>query len=288
MYSYKMMNGGEYVIHNASGCSLPYHSKASKYKDVPDWKRDVFSTWIKRFSNSQRRKIKQVPITQDNITMEDFMKAKRALEKANVPGDIWVTFDTINTPNMFQFAPLPKAVPVSPPTKKSWNEFEECCKYQEGKTPMRYNETNAYASVSAPKSDISTQREYLLNRLENAFYSKDSELEKFFNLHIDNSPKNFQELIDAIKGGKYTIDKKAQQALDNAKEDDEQWYSGPLYGFVWEGLQADYDGYHAARDAKKKQKTVATDVIMTGDAAAGLAALQAFEAWMPTVETKAN
>jgi hypothetical protein len=194
-------------------------------------------------------------------------------------------------PTLISFAPLPKAVPQPPyPVKCKVG----CEIKQEGKTPMRYNETNAYASVSAPKSDIAVQREYLLARLNDAWYPKERQLEQFFNLYADNTPKTYKDMIDAIKNGKYTIDKKIEKNLETHLEDTEddefggELYWGPLYGIIWDGPKIDRDGYNKAREAARVEKTKANDIIMTGDGTAGLAALQAFEAWMPTAETKAN
>lgn len=208
--------------------------------------------------------------------MEDFMKAKKALEATNklVTGGLHL-----------KFAPLPKAVPcVEVPFGSLPGEYIK----KEGKTPMRYNETNAYASVSAPKSDIAIQRDFLLSQLADAWYPKDRELENFFNLHVDNTPKTYKEMIDAIKNDKFKIDPKAKKIIEAEADDEDEelpcGYWGPMYGIIWDGPVADREGYHKARDEARKQKTAAERIIMTSDGAAGLAALQAFEAWLPTSE----
>lgn len=184
----------------------------------------------------------------------------------------------------------PKAVPSSPKINgfvadTIW--MDEICIKQEGTNPMRYNDNYASASatVATAESDTSVQRSYLLKRLSNAEYSKRDELQKLFNLYVDNTPKNYKDLIAIITAGTYTIDKKIEQQVS---DDDFENYTGPLYGIIWPGPVADWDGFHAASLEQTKQTTAARDVIMTSDAAAGLTALQAFEAWLPAPTATAN
>lgn len=159
------------------------------------------------------------------------------------------------------------------------------CVKEEGKTPMRYNDNYASASaiVSTAKSDMATSRDYFLNRLAAAEYPKDAELVKMFNLNVDNSPKNYKQLIDAIKGGKYTINKQVEKAFEASEEDGKDIYWGATHGIIWDGPQADYEGYEKASEEKSKQETIARDAIMAAATAGDMkAAVEAFEAWMPT------
>lgn len=200
--------------------------------------------------------------------------------------------------SMCNLAPLPKAVPTACPPDHCHPTVCDCwntqgptlsdilgTSKQEGKTPMRYNDNyaSASASVQAPQSDIAIQRDYLLSRLAKAKYPKEVELEKTFNLYVDNTPTNYQELIAAIKGGTYTIDPKI--AAKFAADPDDYRYSGSMYGIVWDGPQPDRKGYDAALAALALQQVAARDTIMVSEVAAGLAALQAFEAWLPTTAT---
>ena len=181
---------------------------------------------------------------------------------------------------LIQFAPLPKAVPCE---VMGDCPDSPCVKIKkEGKTPMRYNDNYAHASVTAPKSDAAVQREYLLERLDSAYYPKVSSFETLFNLYVDNSPKTYKQLIDAIKNGKYTIDPKVEKRLAAAEEENgaRYWHS-MIQGIIWDGPQPDQKGYEKALEDLRLESTKARDIIMTGDAAAGLAALQAFEAWTP-------
>lgn len=182
-----------------------------------------------------------------------------------------------------ELAPLPVAVPVCQAKPASW-WIDDCIK-EEGKTLMCYNDNYASASanVTTVQSDTATQRDYLLSRLAKADYPKHQELANLFNLYVDNTPKTYKELIDIIKNDKFTIDKKVEKALELNEEtsDEERWYWGPTHGIIWAGVQPDRDGYNTAEKEKGKQFTAARDIIMTGDAAAGLKALQDFEAWLP-------
>jgi hypothetical protein len=180
----------------------------------------------------------------------------------------------------FCLAPLPKAVPACVFTQQYYKE--------EGKTPMRYNDNYASANayVASPQSDVATQRDFLLKELDLADYPKQKELQKLFNLNVDNTPKTYKEVIDIIKAGTYTIDPKIAKKVDafdlsdNGNDLDDYHY-GPMYGIVWPGPVSDWDGYHTAEKEKSKQYSAAKRIIMTGDAAAGLKALQDFEAWLP-------
>jgi hypothetical protein len=217
----------------------------------------------------------------DFITREDFMKAKKALQA-----------------NHFCLAPLSKTVPTPEyqPGCECWNTQGPTlgdilgCTKQEGKTPMRYNDNYASASatVAAQPSDTAVTRDYLLTRLAKADYPKEQALSKLFNLNAYNIPKTYQQMIDIIKAGTYTIDSKiaANLAASEANDDgDDGWYWGAMYGIVWPGPQPDKKGYAAAIEQKRTQYTAAKDTIMVGSAVEGLAALQAFEAWLPTPAT---
>lgn len=163
---------------------------------------------------------------------------------------------------------------------------------EEGK-PMRYNDNCASVNIVASdtKSEAATQREYLLDRLSGICnWRRDQKLMDIFNLHTDNSPKTYKEMIDMIKNGKYTLDKKLTDRVDaNVADDDFDacWFS-PWYGIIWDGPQPDHKGYNAAIAESNKLYTATKDTIMSGVYADGLKALQDFEAWLPTPGTPAN
>lgn len=190
--------------------------------------------------------------------------------------------------NGFQIglAPLSCTTQAAP-----WPEKSRLCEMlceikKEGKTPMKnYNDSYACASVSTAKSDTAVTRDYLLNRLDKASYPKRQDFEKLFNLGVDNQPNTFVKLIEAIKGGKYTVDPKVEKTLAASEANGERWYGGAFHGIIWDGPKEDYEGYGKAVEEMNNLQVKTRDQIMVKDGEAGLAALEAFEAWTPTVAT---
>lgn len=169
---------------------------------------------------------------------------------------------------------------------------------EEGNNPMITNHTTATANVTQ-KTDLQTQREYLLGRwkdVNNSFSygTVNSKMTDAFHLNADSTPKTSKELFDGITSGKYTLDAKrvALQEISAAKgpfyDEDEEFVHGPLYALNFGGLSPDSLGYEtAANDFRNKLKLL-KDQIMTGDPAASATALQALEAWTPPAAALAN
>lgn len=179
----------------------------------------------------------------------------------------------------FKLAPLPQceAVPCTQPANKPW-PCKSMKKEQQGNTPM------AYCNSTTPaKSDAQVQRDYLTGRLREVRYIVSDGLINMFNLHVNQQPKTYKELIDWIKNDKFTLDTKRTAKID-AFVGDGDWYGSYFDGIIFtgSGKPKDYDGYTAATVEMDKAYTAAMDVIVTGDAAAGLAALQKFEAFVPS------
>lgn len=233
----------------------------------------------KYFGETKREEIREgwnkYKMAKQDLSMNDFNKACKALQAANVPGHSFISI-------------LPKATCPCGEVPFGYFPCEEMKK--EGKTPMKnYNDSYACASVSTAKSDTAVTRDYLLNRLENARYPKERGFTDTFNLYVDNFPKTYKELIDVIKNGKYTIDSKIEKQLAAVEADpSDSWYAGAFAGFIWDGPKADRPGYDQAVKDLKDRQIKARDTIMVKDADAGLAALEAFEAWTPTVATTVN
>jgi predicted nucleic acid-binding protein len=175
--------------------------------------------------------------------------------------------------------------PTAQPTPV-WNTpMPGCCSKEEGKTPMRYNDNYAHASVTAPQSDTAVTRDYLNGRLVQAFGLKEREFHTIFNLYVDNTPKTYKEMIDAIKNDKFKIDPKVERRLADAEDDKDEdsfRFYGPMSGIIWDGPQPDRKGYEAACTEMDKQYRKANDAVMVKSAEDGLAAIEAFEAWLPT------
>ena len=131
--------------------------------------------------------------------------------------------------------------------------------------------------------------DYLSRRVESTFYGLHSELADTFNLYKDNKPKTYKELIAAIKGDKFKLDAKRTKRIDeyfsDGDEDEDCFYSfrGSLDGIIWDGPQPDRKGYDKAIEDLSKAKTDTMDTIrVITDEEKRLAALKAFEAWVPS------
>lgn len=154
--------------------------------------------------------------------------------------------------------------PVSAPC------WPKACKKEEKEDTMTYNETEA-------------NRKYLNNRLYESKYVKRNELVKQFNIDASAQPGNYKQLIDAIKNGNYTLNTKRTAVIDAVIAEGDNYYGSPFDGITWTYLGLpDFAGYSTAEKAMEKAYTTAKDTINTGDAVAGLAALQAFEAFVYT------
>jgi len=177
-------------------------------------------------------------------------------------------------------------------------------KKEEGKNPMRYDAVTVAPSIQidapAPVSEVTTQREYLNKRLHAVYRSFDFgdkfyELRKFFNIGIQTGPKNYRELIAAIKADEFTIDKKVEKRLDRMVEDresddyndfDDDFCFSPMEGINFTKFpESDWNGHRKAVEEMNKVYQDTKDTIAISDPKDGLAALKAFEAWWPTKAT---
>lgn len=126
-------------------------------------------------------------------------------------------------------------------------------------------------------------RDYLLRRLEAVGYALERKLPDQFNLYVNNTPKTYKELIDAIKNDKFKLNKHIAERLEDIDdgEDDEDYLCGPFDGIIWDGPQPDRKGRDAAYKSLCAAKTAAKDIIMTSDPKDAVEALKALEAWVP-------
>lgn len=122
-----------------------------------------------------------------------------------------------------------------------------------------------------------TRISYLTQRLEDIEYKKLNELEKTFNLYDDPTPLNGKELVDRILAGKYILPEKAPERFYGYAQDQLTWRDP--------SKKRDTDGYRKAHDDLMNARIAAEDVVVIGTPADGLAAVQAFEKWTPTVNT---
>lgn len=136
---------------------------------------------------------------------------------------------------------------------------------QEGKTPMN------------------TERDYLNRRLRDVNLDLTDGLRKQFLVDEYLGPRTYKELIAWVTGGQYTLDAKKTAYIDETVAT-ESWFIDPMSGITWTGRGVeDRPNYNLASAARKKAYQAAQDIVNTGDAAAGLAALNEFAAFTYTV-----
>lgn len=137
--------------------------------------------------------------------------------------------------------------------------------------------TGAVASiqVAADRSD-ENKRQHLIQQLRQSKWMKRYQAEKFFNLHVDNSPKNFRELLAAIKDGKFSIDEKRAAKIDAKILNGEPTY-GALDGIIWDGPQKDCEGYEKFSTYLDDEYQKANDEIIVLPLEKGLEALRRFQ-----------
>lgn len=152
---------------------------------------------------------------------------------------------------------------------------------------MRYENNVASVTVAERPSEASEQRRHLLKRLQDTANNKmyDGQLDVFFNINSAGVPDTYQQMIDAIKGGKFTLDPKKTKKVDEAAEEQDTWSLrdyGPFYGIVFTDFPGpDFGGREAARKKISDKYQEVKDNIIILSPADGLAALREFEAWWP-------
>jgi len=185
--------------------------------------------------------------------------------------------------------PMPKC---APPISNSFSTIlgmtasvmvvDECTQAAPCKLNWAKNNNKEDTMTCTTYNEIEATRKYLASRLQDARYVVREALSKQFNLNKPNRPVDYKTLIDAIKNGQYTLDEKRTSQIDGFVADDD-WYGDALDGIKWTlPNMPDRDGYKLADEAASKAYTAAKDIIFTGDAAAGLKALQDFEGFTYT------
>lgn len=156
--------------------------------------------------------------------------------------------------------------------------------------------TTATANVTQ-KTDLQTQREYLLGRwgeisrdYDRHYGTLAAKMRTAFGIDVHGErPKTAKELFDGITSGKYKLDAKKVALQDVAVaqghgfENDEEYVSPDdfTYAIDFGDPTPDRLGYETARETFTAGLKAAKDTIMIGDPATGLSALQALEAWTP-------
>lgn len=142
-------------------------------------------------------------------------------------------------------------------------------------------------TYSIPKQEVentmSTERNHLINRIDNIYYVKTRDLQGQFHIGEYTGPRHYKELIDWIKHGKFELDAKRTKVIDRrVEENDEYMYDHDCFdGITWTGRghKNDFENYSKACDELKKAYNKAIDTAKVLEPAEGLKALNKFEEW---------
>ncbi len=206
-------------------------------------------------------------------------REQRKRAKQRLKTQAWYYMDEMiimNTTNTVSLGCTNSVYAVCAPTQMAQLNYWAACETQACKACPTKEEENS----------MNTERNYLERRVREIFCDKERTLIDTFNLHVDNTPRTYKDLIAAIKDGKYDLDPKRTKVIDAQVESGENplyFACGAFDGIIWKGdKMPDPAGYGIAINALRKARTTAMDIVQTQDAIAGLKALQDFDAWTPT------
>lgn len=134
--------------------------------------------------------------------------------------------------------------------------------------------------VDNDKHIESAKINYLSDRAATARYAAQDKITEAFNLSYPAAPKTPEELVAAITAGNYTITPKTERNR----------YHNAMENIVWRAptVVADPDGAAAAKKVFETLYKSTQDAIMIGTPADALTAVQALDAWTPTVAAPAT
>lgn len=129
--------------------------------------------------------------------------------------------------------------------------------------------------VDNDKHIESSKINYLSDRASRARFTAYDNINETFNLNLPKAPKTPEALVDAITSGSYTILPKEERSR----------YGALFDAIVWRAptVKADEAGAEAAKKVFDVLYKSAQDAIMISTPAEALTAVQALDAWTPTV-----
>lgn len=153
--------------------------------------------------------------------------------------------------------------------------------------PANYPRVNPGIPACIQKQEVentmNTERDYLNRRIDTVRADKKADIQEKFNIYKNLAPRNYKEMIDWIKTGKYEVDAKRTAYIDSCEDE----FFNAFDGITWTGRgKVDRAGFDAAVIELNKQHQSVKDIINTMDAEQGLKALREFEAWNYTTATK--
>lgn len=195
----------------------------------------------------------------DTLSMNDFIRAKEALVKANVPtAYLCLTEIQDTTVESFDYDDY---------------DYDDACECDcEDCTEQEKENTMSYDTLKFRETAEGKRVQYLEERASALFYEKDSDLQKQFGLRDDDYPQEAEELVKRIQDGKFTITEKTPNNI---------FFGSGAFGrlrFRDPAMKRDEAGYNAAYQKLQALLQDTKDAIMIKSADEGLAAVKAFEA----------
>lgn len=154
----------------------------------------------------------------------------------------------------------------------------EPVKNKKVKNPMKapHYINNATTIAAAAEVNVeATQRDFMAKRIRDIRAGLGEGLRKQFNMDSREVPRTPQELIDAIKNGKFSLDEKIMARADK----DAFYWHGPFYGIIWGDAPPDTDGFEKADKALEAAAQEVTDTVTLAPIDEARKALKDFQSW---------
>ena len=254
-----------YVIHNESGCTLPYNH--GKDQSIPEAKKESHAEWA-RMSRKQRKQLwkewrekmelrQLIPATRNDYYYTNLEESKPSI-KERIKG-MQRAIGEMQDYDLY-------------PTTNSFAKLQ-----QEKENTMQTLNIVAHADQSERYPTEQRQRDHLIGRLHEIKCTKNEALRVQFGLAELPRPKSAAELVEYIKAGKYVFTR--EDDLVNEDFDYNEFYYSPwsYLEFRDPEVKKDREGYEKAKKALEKLYDDTRDEIVVLDVEKGLAAVRQFE-----------
>lgn len=201
---------------------------------------------------------------------EDFKKARKALENAQVP---------IITSTIYSLGNLPSST-----NNYLWvDEYGTLNPYHVGeptnKQEQHYGDKTMYFHFDTKTPLESQQIDFAFNYANDAYNAAHEALNVKYKIYEPEAPKNAEEFIERIKKGEYTLlDKEASRALTDYICDEYDSEFPTVTRLRWRTEPADKEGHLKAKEALDADFLKLKTVIMAGDYKASIEAVDKFKA----------
>ena len=200
----------------------------------------------------------------EHLTVDEFMRACKALEANNLPSHTH-SYTIASNP------PMPNQVYVA---GNGWADLYSEQKEEKNMCYAKTNYNTAGVSVVSQPTVEATQRDYFSSRVSQVQRKLIEGLREQFNMDAPDRPRTFAELLDKIQSGDYTYDqKKVDEVGEEAK------YYNWDFGVTWTKANPDRKGYEAAVKAVKEEAQRVVDAGTLSGVDGLLALLTEFQNW---------